>query len=79
MKKSPKFVLIVRIISIKAINLEQSSSYLIEIAKLKETIRNQSLVLSEKEIKWKNEKQLLLKILNDDRKIGTDEVPFSDG
>ena len=42
--------------------------YLIEIEKLKETVRSQKLEHSEKEAEWKNEKQLLLDNLSDERK-----------
>ena len=42
--------------------------YLIEIEKLKETVRSQKLEHSEKEAEWKDEKQLLLDNLSDERK-----------
>ena len=41
--------------------------YLIEIERLKETIRKQMLEHSAKETEWKNEKQLLLENLDDER------------
>ena len=43
--------------------------YLIEIERLKETIRKQTLEHSAKETEWENEKQLLLENLNDEREM----------